>query len=101
MNKELEGFKKSLDTMIGNQVDVIGMSLTRDTANLLASLLTPPKADEVCNLIENDIHGKAIYKNSQFYIDNEKVDDMLLGKLRPKTLIAYGRFYENEESKNE
>ena len=74
MNKELESFKKSLDTMIGNQVDVIGMSLTRDTANLLASLLTPPKADEVCNLIENDIHGKAIYKNSQFYIDNEKVD---------------------------
>ena len=58
---------------------------------------TYPTVEEVCALIEKDIKGKATYSRGQFYIDNEKVDDILFGVFRAKTLIAIGKFYEELE----
>ena len=112
MNKELEGFKKSLDTMIGNQVDVIGMSLTRDTANLLASLLTPPKADEVCKAfgecykqqvyyLKDNYHNGFHFKDSWFIVKFEDgvvhftVNSFIMANSLPPHLITLiGKFYE-------
>ena len=86
MNKELEAFKR-----IWAMFDFKDMQYER---SLVIKALTPPTADEVCALIEKDIKGKVTYYCGQFYIDNEKVDDILFGVFRAKTLIAIGKFYE-------
>ena len=87
MNRELEKIIIKIETDV----------LTYAEKELLKTTLTPPTQEEVCAFIEKDIKGKARYSYGQFYIDNEKVDDILLGVFRPKTLIAIGKFYEELE----
>ena len=99
MSKELETLYKlsQIEFETGDYMNDDGYMMkivSTEMYDILLKSLTPPTADEVCALIEKDIKGKATYSCGQFYIDNEKVDDILFGVFRAKTLIAIGKFYE-------